>query len=370
MTQALTTGVAGRSVSAHKGAPDSVRALSALVVVVSHAIQIVWYPAIGLGTWTHRTTSFVSETAVIIFFLLSGYLISASIDANIVRRRWFDLSDYALNRVVRIYPPLLFAVALSAALFCVMLVGGWPGVATKLAFDGDLYTARDIVTLTGRDLLDAVTMRDGLLLINGALWSLYVEVKLYAAAGLLAFAVFGAPHIVLRVAIVAAVFWVADSWSLTLPRVHWVYGVWWISGAAMFLIGRFPRMHFAVGAGALGAMATGIVGLTPTSALLEAARVCFVFTLGHAMFFRWTWSEPITKAIAGYSYTLYLIHFPVLIFAYSCFVHFAGPVAPSPIWRVAVMAGGVAISVLCAWRAATLVEDTYRIKRALRVRTA
>ena len=297
--------------------------------------------------------------------MLSGYLISASIGANIDRHGRFRVLEYALNRAIRIYPPLLCAAALSGVIFIVMWLGGWPGITSKLAFAGDLYAARETISVTVEDLLNTVTMRNGLLIINGPLWSLYVEVKLYAIAGLLGFCAFGTLPLLLRLAIAGIVVWLAQIWSLTITSPHWVYCAWWAMGAGLFLLFRLEARARALSAFGLLLSIVLVMVLTTTRHDLEAVRVLSVLLLAYAMFARWSWSEPVTKSVAGFSYTLYLVHFPILIFVYSVFVKIAGPDAPAAAWRFPVMGLGMAASFLGAWWIATVAEDTRRIKRAL-----
>lgn len=65
----------------HSATLDSLRALSALVVLLGHVLQVFWYPVVGLHGPVHVITSALTETSVIVFFLLSGFLITASIDS-------------------------------------------------------------------------------------------------------------------------------------------------------------------------------------------------------------------------------------------------------------------------------------------------
>jgi ABC-type polysaccharide/polyol phosphate export permease/peptidoglycan/LPS O-acetylase OafA/YrhL len=362
------SGTAARSrvVRTHKDPPDTVRAISAATVVVCHAIAILWLPAVGLSNWTHWLSSFAADTAVIVFFVLSGYLISASIGANIARNRRFRVLDYAFSRAVRIYPPLLFAAALSLALFGIMAGAGWPGTASTLGFEGDLYGVRQNVSVTFTDLVDTVLMNNGLLLINGALWSLYVEVKLYIAAGLLAFLVVGVPHLFVRSGIAVVCLWAAWRFGLGISVPQWPYVVWWLMGAVMFGLGQLRLEKVRWSAIALTPFAVAIVILSSSGTGVEVIRVVGVLSLSYGMFFKWTWSEPLTRRMAAYSYTLYLIHFPILIFGYSAFVQFAGPEAPALSWRLVVGVMGVATSFLLARGAATGLEDVNAIKRMLK----
>jgi len=349
----------------HKQTPDMVRAVSAATVVFSHAVAVIWLPRVGLHNWTHWISSFAAETAVIVFFVLSGYLISASIDSNIARYGRFHVLDYAYSRAVRIYPPLFFAAALSVLLYGIMAAAGWPGVASPLGFAGDLYGVRQIVSVTITDLVDTILMRNGLLLINGALWSLYVEVKLYIAAGLLVFVLFGTPGVAVRITVVALSSWLGSVLGLGITSPQWFYGLWWLLGAALFGIGRLRLEASWWSVVALMPIAAGIAILSDTGIQTEAPRIVCVVLLSYGMFFLWTWSEPLTKSVATYSYTLYLIHFPILIFSYSAFVRFAGPDAPAALLRIAVIAVAVAASFVLARIAAESLEDVNAIKHML-----
>jgi len=122
--------------------------------------------------------------AVLVFFLLSGRLITASIASNIRKGKYFDSADYFLNRVCRIYPPLLFAIFLVMAVVAVVHLFALPG-----ANGSQLGTLRASgLWFTPTELVQSILIYDGLTIVDGPLWSLYVEVKLYIVAGGIAFA--------------------------------------------------------------------------------------------------------------------------------------------------------------------------------------
>lgn len=135
----------------HTKSLDAVRAISALTVFLSHIIQIVWLPLVGIGSLVHVVNSFVSETAVIVFFVLSGYLISLSIHRNIENNGGFVAFDYLRSRFLRIYPPLVGAVVLSLSVWGLLEVFELPGVATPLRAASDLYAAREAISITMAD---------------------------------------------------------------------------------------------------------------------------------------------------------------------------------------------------------------------------
>ncbi len=349
-----------------KESADSIRAISAFVVVVSHAIQIIWLPVGGLGTWLHRINSFVSDTAVMVFFVLSGFLITASIGANLKRNRdRFSLFDFAVARALRIMPPLLFAILLSCGVFLLMSALNLPGVGRPLSAPGDLYSARDVVSVTAVDVWNTLTMSNGLLVMNGPLWSLYVEVKLYAFAGLIAYLARGRWPFVVRGLLVAFALWLAGAYGFGIVQPHWFYGCWWLLGAAFYVAGRREWRLRQAGLMGIAVTAGAALALSPMPAGVEMGRVAFIVALSVLMFYVWSWNEPITRSIASYSYTLYLIHFPVMIFAYAVLVSWSGETAPSLAARTVTALLGVVAAFSCSLLAARRLEDTASIRMSL-----
>jgi peptidoglycan/LPS O-acetylase OafA/YrhL len=99
-----------------------IRGLAAAVVLVSHVVQLHFLRFIGLGTPLHHVSSFLSEYAVVVFFILSGYLIAHTLEANIERNGSLRLDMFFAARFARLYPPLLFAVTSSLWIFMSCLV--------------------------------------------------------------------------------------------------------------------------------------------------------------------------------------------------------------------------------------------------------
>ena len=91
------------------------RWLAAFVVVASHVRQIVFcdYADIVSPTLLHKVFYFVAllgHEAVMVFFVLSGYLIGGT--AILRLQRGFDLRDYAAHRTARIYSAFLPALVI------------------------------------------------------------------------------------------------------------------------------------------------------------------------------------------------------------------------------------------------------------------
>ncbi|MFL6812776.1 MAG: acyltransferase family protein, partial [Bradyrhizobium sp.] len=106
---------------------DVARGLAALVVFVAHLNQIFIWRFFQPVSWMEMVSGWAARAAVLVFFLLSGLLITKSIISNIKRNGYFEPTDYLLNRIARLYPPLLFAVLLTVVVVSVIHFLGLPG---------------------------------------------------------------------------------------------------------------------------------------------------------------------------------------------------------------------------------------------------
>lgn len=345
----------------HSATLDSIRALSAVVVLFGHAAQIFWYPAVGLHGVIHRTTNILTESAVIVFFLLSGYLITASIDSNIRRHGRLVPSEYLVARLARIYPPLFAAILLTAGIFAVFRVFDLPGISSPLRGSGDVYSARDMLSLSNSEIRQALIMNGGLLVMNGPLWSLYIEVQLYAAAGVFAWLLFGAgaPGIRFVVGVPLLVLLLGHSTS-RLPHFP-LYAAWWLVGVVSYGCRMKSRVSPAAAVMLLG-LGGVVLGLTTASRSIEACRVPIMLALCWAMFSRWTWRSSILESLAGSSYTLYLIHFPLSLLTYSVLIAFCGDDAIQSSARLAATVIAVMVSIGLSLILAQFTEDTVSSK--------
>jgi peptidoglycan/LPS O-acetylase OafA/YrhL len=84
---------------------DLVRVLAALAVLVGHAVQLGHYRG------PYPFTMLFQHNAVIVFFVLSGLVIAASVD-----RGGHRLGDYAVARLSRFLPVALPALTISLAM--------------------------------------------------------------------------------------------------------------------------------------------------------------------------------------------------------------------------------------------------------------
>lgn len=322
-TSAPPAAVQSGSRADHTPALDAVRAISAIVVFVSHIIQIIWLPLVGLGSVLHRANSFVSECAVIVFFVLSGYLITLSIYTNARRNHGFSVVQYANSRLLRIYPPFLFSVALVFAVYAVLTYFQLPGSAKALRAPGDLYAARETFDVTRADLIAALSMNGGMLVANGPLWSLYIEAKLYVGAGLAAIVQFLRPlPMSLRFAGCVVCF-AAVYHVITQNHPDYVYyGSWWLLGVFAFVWRQSESNWVLLGIAGLFALA---LATSPLAWFIEAPRYAIISGLCLLTIMKWRSAPAAFVKLSLSSYTLYVIHFPLLILGFAlCIEAFAG----------------------------------------------
>ena len=260
------------------------------------------------------------QEAVIAFFLLSGFLIYANEQGRVAN----DLSGYAARRFGRIYPPLLFAIAVSLALGLVV-----PELRSAFHWRqlfGTLIGLQDVSALKPGVITDSFMG-------NTPLWSLSYELAFYALFPLaMAFERrFGSrvDHAVGLVSLVAYALYIV--WPGHFALVLSYFSVWWIGAA----IARAYRAGFsdaravAVPLGwltALVALAIGNVAVHAQTAIgvypaLMARHFACALIAAVVLFSpvgRWIVDglSAFPKAfgvLAGISYGVYVLHYPLLI---------------------------------------------------------
>jgi peptidoglycan/LPS O-acetylase OafA/YrhL len=260
---------------------DSIRGLSAIVVVIAHVLMLTLPPDFPLVPVLRVS----AQLAVLVFFAISGLLVTRSIVRNhdAGRFRW---GAYACDRANRIVPPLLVAVALTVVLSGFSLSPG--EVAGMLLFVNGFAVDTPYI--------------------NGPLWSLAIEVWLYALAGMVAtrrplviaaaVLLFAALAFHSRLFVLLAAVWFAGS-ALTLGVRLWVALV----PMVLLLAGMILRD---------GSVTAFAARATPYTSMV--AGMAIVAGLYAVVTQRVRLPAPF-KSSAAYSYTLYITHFPLALTA-------------------------------------------------------
>ncbi len=317
---------------------DFLRAAAALVVMFAHAFTIFMSPVISRDSIANRIASVLSEHAVFVFFLLSGYLIMQSILNNMERNGQLSIAEYLTSRLTRIYPPLLGSIAVCLLCFWIIHRFSLPGGAIPYTSSGiGMPPVREYFLLSNSDVENVLLMKNGMLIANGPLWSLNIEFLDYILLLLLTLTFVG-PLLIraLAVGCVVAVFFHGMDLNGQFAYFSAIFAFG--SAAACAVLGKH-------------ALTLRTSGLLPVIFLVPATIVLWgVFYLGFMtlkqtidlqlcvvyayLFFGGNWLDHKLESrvmldIADFSYSLYIVHFPLLLLLYSLSLQWIG----SSAWR-------------------------------------
>ncbi|MFF7467610.1 acyltransferase family protein [Streptomyces sp. NPDC008092] len=345
---------------------DGLRGLAALYVVLFHCWLYTFpgYPHSSAPPWLGGLM--FGRLAVVFFLVLSGF----SLAISPARHGWrtAGVGEFLRRRAWRILPPYWAALALSLVISWFVVPAshfGPPTGATVLVYG---LVAQDVVT--------APTP-------NGAFWSIGVEAELYLLFPLLLFVRRRWGAVLLAVCVTVPVVAV----GLTAPGGTPVEGDNWLAphlapvfaagvlGAGVVAAGdrvrRLPWGWFAVLA-ALPVLAVGAVrgsvwtvnhyfwidlAIAPAMTMLVAA----VATGKPAVLVRLLTARPV-HALGGFSYSLYLIHLPIVLAVLRrAAPHFVSPGLPTFWFTLAV---GLPLSVCAAWLFSRFFEIPFKKNRS------
>ncbi len=372
---------------------DLLRALAAFTVMIGHVrglffvsyqevtdksilVQAIYF-ATGLG-----------HEAVMVFFVLSGYFISAIVLRTLERGEW-GWGSYLLRRMTRLYvvlvPALLIGLVLDRAGIALFGLDGpyGAGAAYQHIILAPVDERLGLSVLLGNAayLQEILTPTFGS---NGPLWSLSYEFWYYMMFPCLALALLGRMAAPARIAFAFALLAIAVFVG---PLIAFYFLIW-LFGLAVFLTPPARRGGLSAAAwraalvgaavAALAALAfsrSGGVGLVGNDFIVALAFAILIYVLAQAPARR---TEPAegrgafgrsAHVLAGFSYTLYLIHLPILVFLTAWNVAGGGARWQPDTTHLAYGAGIAAFTLLCAAAFAHFTEArTGRIRAFLSAR--
>ena len=301
---------------------DAARWMAALAVVVSHtcALSLVaerQFVDQGFGVVLLSTLEYAGHLAVVVFFVISGYLVGGRELWRVRTGGKFDLGRYAVQRFSRIYTVLVPALLLAAALDAIgqhwangSLLYTQPASANIGSLMFAIAKRPDIWTFLG-NLLMLQTLVVKPLGGDGPLWSLANEWRYYTLFALIM--TFAAAGMLLKV----------------LPTQMALWFSIWLLGVGLAVVG--PSVRGLGFRAALALMAAGFglslfgmrwTGTLPHQSTLQtAARLLvdlliaasFAVALLSARYSKLGVSSRLHARLAGFSFTLYATHMPVLI---------------------------------------------------------
>ena len=323
---------------------DFFRTAAAVMVVVSHARDIVMadYDGRLLYAPFYAATAF-GKSGVVMFFVLSGFWISRSVIGRLGNPHFWR--DYGIDRLSRLLIVLVPALALGGML-------DWLGaVQLSLPLYGGASGSYSIVAPVINQLRPAVLFGNLAFLqtiavpawgSNGPLWSLAYEFWFYVWFPALAL-------LVVRRQLSRALLGLIVAWFN--PAIAFGFASWLIGFVLLksdrIVPGRpAPRWHAALAVAQFLAvllvashLKTALLGFTLAASfagLLYVLRACQI-AMPH-------WLEPVARYGRESSYSLYVVHFPLLALAGSLAsggVRFAA--APASVaWVVALSMAAIA----------------------------
>jgi peptidoglycan/LPS O-acetylase OafA/YrhL len=348
--------VSGRSarVPAHVPAVDGFRGIAALLVLLFHCWTMTDPP---LDSGPARSLLAAAGLGVDFFFVISGFVLFLPV---VLRGgRFGSIRSYALRRAARIAPAYYLALLVQAATRP-LLLPTWPSPFVSIG--GIVAIIVHLLFLqheSPRWLFRQLGYGGGVmgLGVNGALWSLSIEVLFYAALPLVAGFYFRRPRLGLVGAVVATFVWRAAAYRLG-PVSDAVGLAAAATGQVPRLVEQFPGYLAHFGFGMTGAFAYAAAGPgdpgKSEGAGARVARIAVLLLLLVAMVARgesargpatsfygrylgdllpallfaalmtlttiaparaqMPYSHPVCRWLGDVSYGVFLWHFPLLLF--------------------------------------------------------
>jgi peptidoglycan/LPS O-acetylase OafA/YrhL len=284
-----------------------IRIIAALSVLVSHSFRLS-----NLSSEPFETTTGLGlgTMAVNVFFVISGFLVSKSLLTR------SSTLDYACARVLRIYPALLVMVALTV--FCL----------------GPLFTEATVASyftagMTRRFILQDSTLIAGVYYflpgvfqhnpfkgsVNGSLWSMVHEIRLYVLLALMWTVLHWAPKIrprLFEISIVLAAV-VFGIWDVGIRFFLWQshnfipLAFMFFFGASFYVLRKWVWLSWVF-------FCFLAVALAVSAASKEFFFIAYNLTLPYLLFFLAYVPAGFVRSynrLGDYSYGVYIYAFPV-----------------------------------------------------------
>lgn len=365
-----------RPASAHL---DFIRAAAACAVMFGHvrALFFVEYPQIVSPNFFLKVLYFLTgfgHQAVIVFFVLSGFLISSSVFKSLGSQKWSG-TEYAIHRSARLYVVLIPGLLLGLLwdfvgshflpgriLYSHPLASLGPAIARENLtignFFGNLFYLQTILCSTFGS--------------NGPLWSLANEFWYYVLFPLGLFAGIALAKRAWRQAIVLGLLACGVSYFLGFEKLTGF--VIWLAGSVLVIayakLSPKPSstlmLYLVASSLTLAAcLSAARVGMLPALTSDLVVAMAFTLFLFGALGLPWGANRQFylrtTHSLAAFSYSLYVLHFPLVLFLRAW-------IAPGTRWQPDLLhlacAGGLAaIALAFAWGVSQFTENKTQVAR-------
>ncbi|WP_409290487.1 acyltransferase family protein [Peribacillus sp. SCS-37] len=303
---------------------DLIRGLAAILVVMEHLSPLLFsYSNESSIIQVLFMVNLLGGASVRIFFVLSGLFISRSIIRSFLDGKW-SWASYLINRFSRLYVVLLPALLLTFTL---------DGLSSNL-FNSHLNpTNQSIFTFFGNLLFlqEIILPTFGS---NHPLWSLSIEFWFYLIYPLLLLAAMRSTKLIVRV--LSFILGLCIFGFLGL-KISFYFIIWFLGSVILFMpafslrkkwSALIPSFFFFIISTFLRPLANtdklgeGKIILHAVDISIAVSFVLFIYVLINTNSNKITSNKPmyyniidkISKTLAGFSFSLYLIHQPILMF--------------------------------------------------------
>ncbi len=311
---------------------DLLRWVAAFLVVAEHARSFILRsyadaPQAGLfGKAFYFLTGF-GHSSVMVFFVMSGFLVGGKVLERLALGT-FSWQKYLVDRSSRLYAVYFLALILGGVLDYVgfqylnrygLYDQSFSGTIAVVNQD---FRAATTPAIFGINLVMCQTVLGPVFGSNGPLWSLANEFWYYLAGPLLFALLYGLKQraAILRVAALAAIFWF-------LPGNILIYFSVWLLGALLYFINTRPLLpgwfSWLLFLGSFGGARLHLIKTPYVGDILLSIGFALVINSA-CLSNRRLPGQGVSHKLADFSYSVYLCHFPFLVFVLSALYQTTG----------------------------------------------
>jgi peptidoglycan/LPS O-acetylase OafA/YrhL len=331
-------------IGSRKNSLDLIRLISAALVIVGHSYAIVGLGVDPMAKWNGSVYS--GLFALHVFFFISGMLVTNSFLHKP------DIVSWGISRALRILPALF--VCLVVTVFVLGALNTTLRVTQYLTHHQTWdYFLGNLLLLQTRFFLPGVFAGNVEKGVNGPLWSLFLEVRLYACAAVLLWIFRGRPRQWLTAALGAIAIL-----GLVFPRWLFVFGETEnnITCSVLFLLGALCALWSDKVL--ISNLWLAVIFLAANSYIWTQAfaPLFLIFTCYFVLCFAFSRFLSAIHLPGDYSYGLYIYGWPVQQVVAKWFPHWAAPQNAA-----ASLVGAMALAAL-SWH---LIEKPSLAKKAI-----
>lgn len=355
---------------------DVLRGLAALYVLIGHSRWLLWegyssgyklhpetYSWFGkIGVYAFSIFNFGHE-AVMLFFVLSGFVIQYSSYNQYLKTTRFSIGSYLFKRIKRIYPPFLFALLLTLILDCIGKYYGYgiyTGNTNYANINENIFSNISWQTLLG-NLFMVQKIYTPVWGTNGPLWSLMYEWWFYILYIPVFFINKKAPLLtayLVCAGFVCLVFFpisIGNWLSVLYYFFAWYMGVF----VADLYMGRIKQFSQQICLIVVYAVVIVMINVVKHPGFMKDIILTYIFAV--IMYMALYYNQKLLifqrlQPLSEFSYTLYVTHVPLLVLISGWLQQQDQGMLPKGFGWVFI---GIAICVAAAWGLHLLIERPF-----------